>query len=296
MENTKVPFYAKVALIFVAAYAFVYALYIAEDILLPIVYSTILAILLNPFVNFLVKKKLPRILAITVAVVIVFIATAFIVYFAYSQISMFADTYPQLKVKVSATGNDGVLWVSKHFNIKIEKINAYIKDTEDNAFNNLGSILGKTLLGLSNTLFVMTLLPVYLFMILYYKTLLLEFIRRLFNSNHHTAVIAILSNVKGIIQSYLSGLLIEALIVATLNSLGLIILGLDYAIILGITGAMLNVIPYIGGVIAIALPMIIAFVTKDSLSYPLLVLVIYLVIQFIDNHFIIPRIVASKLK
>jgi predicted PurR-regulated permease PerM len=59
---------------------------------------------------------------------------------------------------------------------------------------------------------------------------------------------------------------------------------------------MLNVIPYVGGVIAIALPMIIAFVTKDSSSYAILVLVVYLIIQFIDNHFIIPSIVASKVK
>ncbi|MGZ3920950.1 MAG: AI-2E family transporter, partial [Bacteroidia bacterium] len=93
-----------------------------------------------------------------------------------------------------------------------------------------------------------------------------------------------------------TGLLIEALVVAILNSAGLLILGIDYAIILGIMGALLNVIPYIGGVIAIALPMIIAFVTKDSVTYPLMVLGIYIVIQFIDNHYIIPSVVASKVK
>ena len=90
--------------------------------------------------------------------------------------------------------------------------------------------------------------------------------------------------------------MIEAAVIAILNSVGLLILGIDYAIILGITGALLNVIPYIGGVIAIALPMIIAFVSKDTLTYPLLVLGVYLLIQFIDNHFIIPRVVASKVK
>jgi predicted PurR-regulated permease PerM len=74
------------------------------------------------------------------------------------------------------------------------------------------------------------------------------------------------------------------------------LLGIDYAIILGITGAILNIIPYVGGVIAIALPMIIAFVTKDSISYPILVFFVYIFIQFIDNHFIIPKIVASRVQ
>ena len=76
------------------------------------------------------------------------------------------------------------------------------------------------------------------------------------------------------------------------STLGLLLLGIDYAIILGITGAILNIIPYIGGIIAIALPMIIAYVTKDSSTYPILVLAVYLFIQFVDNHYIIPHIIT----
>jgi predicted PurR-regulated permease PerM len=53
---------------------------------------------------------------------------------------------------------------------------------------------------------------------------------------------------------------------------------------------------FLGGVISIALPMIIAFVTKETYSHTILVLGWYLMIQFIDNHYIIPRVVASKVK
>lgn len=106
----------------------------------------------------------------------------------------------------------------------------------------------------------------------------------------------ILINSKKIIQSYLIGLIIEAVIVAILNTVGLLLLDVPYAIILGVTGALLNVIPYIGGVIATAIPMIIAFVMNESAATPLLVLLTYLIIQFVDNHFIIPNIVASKVK
>ncbi len=59
---------------------------------------------------------------------------------------------------------------------------------------------------------------------------------------------------------------------------------------------MLNIIPYIGGIIGLALPVIIALITKDSFSYSLLVLVVYVIIQFIDNHYIIPHIVAKRVK
>ena len=296
METIKFPFYAKAALIFIAAYALVYTLYVGQNIVVPIVYATLISVLLNPVVNFLVNRKVNKIVAISMAVVLVFLITACLVYFVSTQVSMFADTYPQLKAKTSATGTQGIKWFSQHFNVKERKVNEWIQTREDTLFSEAGSMIGHTLLSLGSTFVVLLLLPVYLFMILYYKSLLLEFIRQLFKKEHHTAVAEVLFKTKVIIQSYLRGLLMEALVVAILNSLGLFILGVEYAIILGVTGAILNVIPYIGGVIAIALPMIIAFVTKDSVSSPLLVLLVYLMIQFIDNHFIIPKVVASKVK
>jgi predicted PurR-regulated permease PerM len=101
---------------------------------------------------------------------------------------------------------------------------------------------------------------------------------------------------KSVIQRYLIGLIIEAIIIAIMDSAGLLILGIDYAILLGIIGALLNVIPYIGGIVAVALPMMIAIATKSTPLYALYVLGIYYFIQLIDNHYIFPKIVASKVK
>ncbi|MDF1517340.1 MAG: AI-2E family transporter, partial [Lutibacter sp.] len=95
---------------------------------------------------------------------------------------------------------------------------------------------------------------------------------------------------------YLAGLVIEAIIVAILNIAALFALGIEYAILLGIIGALLNVIPYIGGLVAVALPMAVALATKDSGMYALYVLAIYYIIQLIDNNLIVPLIVSSKVK
>ena len=57
-------------------------------------------------------------------------------------------------------------------------------------------------------------------------------------------------------------------------------------------------IPYVGGLIAIALPVLISMVTKDPLNYttPLVIIAAYIVIQFIDNNIIVPRVVSSKVE
>ena len=105
----------------------------------------------------------------------------------------------------------------------------------------------------------------------------------------------VMTETKTLIQRYLYGLSIEAGMVAIMNSAALLIIGVDYAILLGVLGALLNVIPYIGGIIAISLPMIIAVATQST-SAAIWVFVAYTIVQFIDNQIIVPYIVASKVK
>jgi predicted PurR-regulated permease PerM len=132
-------------------------------------------------------------------------------------------------------------------------------------------------------------------MLLFYKPLLLEFIKKLFHRTEHGTVAEVLVESKTVIQSYLIGLLIETAIVAALNAIGLLILGVDYAILLGFIGALLNIIPYVGGLIALSLAVVMALVTKPP-TYALLVMAMFLLIQLIDNNFLVPKIVASKVR
>ena len=288
------PFYAKAALISISGFALGLALYVGQHIIVPILYATVIAILLNPLVNYLIGKNINKIASISIAVVLAILVLLCAIYVVSAQVTLFSETYPQLKAKFITTSTQLLHWISDRFNIRQSTINAWVKDTQNDAIGNLD--IGETLTEVVQMLVIGTLLPVYLFMILYYKTLLLEFIRKLFKNEHHLAVVEVLANSKKIIQSYLVGLFFELIIVAALNSAGLLLIGIDYAIILGITGAILNVIPYLGGIVAIALPMLIAFITKDSLVYPLMVFVVYIIIQFIDNHYIIPKIVASRVQ
>jgi len=290
----KIPFYAKLALIFICVFAFIYFMCVGQYIIIPLVYATIIAILLNPLVNYLTRIKLPKIISISIAVALATLVALGVLYIISSQVNMFSDTYPQLKKKFILTSAELVQWVSEKFNIRQVKINTWITETENEAIGNFA--IGETLTETARMLVIVMLLPVYLFMILYYKPLLLEFIRKLFRSEHHIAVAEVLTNSKKIIQNYLVGLFFELIIVAVLYSAGLLFLGVDYAIILGITGAIVNIIPYIGKIIAMALPMLIAFVTKDSLTCSVLVFCVYTFIQFIDNHYIIPKIVASRVQ
>jgi predicted PurR-regulated permease PerM len=139
------------------------------------------------------------------------------------------------------------------------------------------------------------LLPVYIFLILYYKPLLLDFIAKLFHAERHVTVNEVLAETKSLVQKYLQGLMIEVVIIATLNTIGLLIIGVPYAFLLAVVGALLNMIPYLGNIISMGLAVLMTLVT-GSTSDVIWVVVLYTAVQFIDNNLIVPRIVASRVK
>ena len=290
------PIYAKIAFIFIGLFCTVYTLYIGREILIPIAYSVIIATLLSPLVMRLERRKINRIASIAIAVVMSILLTAGLIYFIASQLSMFNSALPMMRQKVNLMQGESAQWLSVHFNLSIQQINAWFANSKSEIINNGNSMIGKTLVTITGILIFVFLVPVYVFMILYYEPLLMVFSKKLFNKVYHQKLEEVLVQTKTIIQSYLNGLLIEALIIGALNSMALLIIGVDYAILLGIVGALLNMIPFIGGIVAVALPMAIALFTKDSFYYPVLVLLSYMVIQFFDNHYITPKIVASKVK
>lgn len=293
--NTKLPFAVVAAQGLLGLFLFFYILYIGSSILIPVVYAAIIAILLNPLVNLLCRYKINRVLSIFVAVIVMLLVTGGLIYFIIDQSLQFGDTLPVLQHKLNIFFADLSRWISKTFKISSEKIDAWIVDAENKEMNASAAILGQTLITVTSILKLVFLIPVYIFLFLFYKPLLLDFFGKVFSKESHETVGEVLFETKMLIQKYLVGLMLEAAIVATLNAIGLLLLGIDYAILLAIIGALLNIIPYIGGIVAVVLPLIIAYTSKSPI-YVLWVLILYMVVQFVDNHYIVPKIVASKVR
>lgn len=289
------PFYFKLSHILIGIVGFIFIMVVGQDIIAPLIFAMIIAILLNPIVNFLVKKRVNRVLAISISLILALLFTTGLIYFIGSQISLFSDALPQLKQRFLAMFNHTEVWISKHFNISTSKIDAWVTAQKKEGINNSSSVIGQTLSTIGGLFVMILLVPVYVFLFLFYKPLLLEFIHKIFPVNKDSTVNEVLSEIKALIQSYLIGLLIEAGIVATLNTCGLLLIGIDYAILIGIIGAILNLIPYIGGIVATLLPITLAFATKEPI-HALYVFILYCSVQIIDNNFIVPKIVASKVK
>jgi predicted PurR-regulated permease PerM len=288
----KYPFYLRSTIIMFGLVLLVYILFNLREILVPLAFALLLAILLNPLVLRFEKWGLPKPLAIATAIVLSMIVIAGIGYFLIIEVRSFSSDLPVFKEKLS-----GILTNLQHharndMGINSKKQSEYLTEAENGLKPLLASAMG-TVLG---TLELVILLPVYAFLFLFYKNLILNFLYEIFAEAQEKEVSTVLTQTKGAIQGYMVGLLIEACIIATLNSLALIILGVKYALLLGVLGALLNVLPFIGGIVAVLLPVLMATITKDGFQTQLWILAAYMVIQFVDNHFIVPYIVASRVK
>jgi predicted PurR-regulated permease PerM len=285
------PFYLKATVILFGLTLLSSALINLKEIFSPVAFSLVIAILLNPVVIRL-QQRIPKIAAILISMLFALVLLGGVLYFLSSQIARFSEAFPLLQAKFSHVLDDTREWLLRDYGVSVAKQQQLIQD----AINKGSAIAGKTLGTALGTLGLIFLVPVYVFMLLFYKPLILNFLYEVFTDEHSEKVAEVLTETKMAIQSYMVGLLLEALIVAVMNSAALMMLGVPYAILLGVIGALLNMLPYIGGLIAIALPVLMATVTKDGYSTQLGIVVCYTVIQFIDNNILVPRIVSSKVQ
>lgn len=263
-----------------------------RPILLPLSFALMLAILLNPIVNKFEQWKLPTVFAIILTIVLTLLLTLGIAYFLSSQVIRFGVELPLLKKKFAQLAIHAQAFLNDRLHVSLAKQEQMMQDAESSVRPLIMSTLGT----MAGFLTIIVLVPVYTFLFLFYKKLLLNFVFEIFAEKNTIEVTSVLKQTKSAIQSYMMGLILEAVIVASLNTLALLLLGVRYAVLIGVIGAIVNVLPYIGGLIAIALPLIIATITKDGFHTQVLIAAAYVVIQFLDNHFIVPYIVSSKVK
>jgi predicted PurR-regulated permease PerM len=286
------PYFIKATVSLFGIMLFIYCLFSLRDILVPLAFAGVVAILLNPLFVRLQRYKIPTVIAIILTLLAAVIVVTGVMYFLSSQIARFGETIPLLQKKLASMLAEGEKWLETSFGIATEKQVQMINEAIDKS----KWMVGETVTTVLGTVVSILIMPVYIFLFLFYKTLILNFLFEVFAEENSNQVSDILNQTKSSIQSYMIGLLLEALIVAILNSVALLALGVKYGILFGVIGAILNMLPYIGGVIAIILPVLMSLATKDGYTTPLLIIAAYIVIQFIDNNILVPRIVSSKVK
>ncbi len=268
-----------------------------QTVVIPFVFSILLSILLLPVTNFLEHKaRLPKSMANFLSVIMALSVIGAIIYFFSHQLSSFLDDIPTLKKNLQTHYSTLQRWVQHRFGISSREQTALINDATGKVKDSGGLVISQTVFTITHTLFYIILVAIYTFLILYYRHMIKRFIFAVFAKAKEPEINEVLLASKGIVQNYMLGLVIEMGIVAMAYTLALFIIGVKYAIFLGVFSAILNIIPYVGILAGIIFTVLITLTTSKDLSDVLWIIISFEVIHFIDSNFLMPRIVGSKVR
>ncbi|HEV3412327.1 MAG TPA: AI-2E family transporter [Puia sp.] len=290
------PFYTRLAMVLVSLIALFYIAVIGKEVLAPLVFALLFAVLLLPLANFLEHKlRFPRSLASLLSVVMLVLAMAGVLYIVGAQISSLADDWPQFKQQVQGSINDLQVWISHKFHIRIKQQMTYVNNATSKLLESGGSVLGDVFVSFSSFIVFQVFIMIDTFFLLYYRRLIVRFLVAVFRDENSVVVYDIIAQIQSRIRQYILGLLLEMLIVATASCLALWILGIKYAILLGLICGLFNLVPYIGIASALVLCTLVTFATAGTAKL-LLVIGTVLGIHLIDSNILLPVIVGSKVR
>lgn len=296
-ELLKFPFYAKLTLILLSLIAITFIFYIGQDILVPVMMSFLFAILLHPIVQFL-KSRLyfPHVLAVMVSVLLFVLLILSLFVFLSFQISDFANDFDKIERNINIHFNNVQRFLSQNFHLSSWEQKKYIDTATEDSMEKGKEIIGTTLMSFTDTLLNLTLIPIYTFLILLYRTHFLLFLSKLFKEENHEQLKNILSNIRIAINSYIVGLIIETILVSVMTVVGFMLVGVKYAVLLGVITGILNLIPYIGILFAGILSIIASLTGSPDLSIIIGVIAVTIIVQLVDNNILVPMIVSSKVE
>ncbi|HEX2630982.1 MAG TPA: AI-2E family transporter, partial [Chitinophagaceae bacterium] len=257
MTTANTPFHTRLAIHLIILFLLGWMIYYGSGILLPILFAITLAMLLLPIVNWLNRKGVKDVIAIILAICVFILFVAGILFFLSSQIAGFLKDLPSIKEKMNEQISSLQSWISENLNIDTGKQ----KEAAKNATSGQGQgggmsgIASQVLGGLAAVI----LLPIYTFLILFYRRLLHQFFIDVFPSGNRKDVEGVLSDSQTIVNGYMVGLLVEMAIVSVLNTIGFLLVGAPYPVFLAVLAAILNLVPYIGMLIASVICIAITF-------------------------------------
>ena len=290
------PFYAKLAFVLISLALLLGFLYAGQTVLVPILLSLLFAILLRPLVVLLTSKlRFPHVIAVLTAVILFIVIIAAILSFVSWQISGIASDWDKIKGNLLVHYDTLRHRIESSFHISYTEQKKYIdKATKDSLDQGIG-LVENALTTVTGTLLNIVLIPIYTFLFLLYRTIFIKFFAKLFR-DEEAKLQDILFNIKIAIQSFLLGLLTEMGIVSVLTSIGFMIIGLPYALLLGVITGILNLIPYIGITVAGFLAIVATLTSSTDLSLIIGTVIVNVVVQLIDNNILVPLVVSSKVK
>jgi len=299
--NERVDYFEKYPLLWytlLLAFGFLLAgaLYYARQLLIPFSLAALLAMLMLPVCRRLERWSVPRGLAIVLCLLLIVAVLFGLGLLLTTQVISFARELPSLQGQLNRKLDTVQGFVERLTDIPADQQIAYLKKQLNALLASAGQYMTGILAATTGTLATVGIIIIYIFFFLYYRDRFVRFILMITAQERHGRTKQILGEISQLTQQYIGGVLTVVVILAVLNTVGLMIIGIRQAIFFGLLGGLLNIIPYIGTFIGGLLPTLVALLTEESFGAAIAVAAVFASNQFLENNFLTPHIVGGRVK
>jgi predicted PurR-regulated permease PerM len=250
-------------------------LYWGKMLFIPLFFGLLIAIVMYPVCKWLETHNLNKTMAITVCLLIVTLVIAALLALLVWQLKVFSKDAPLLLNRLESTLQDFHQWLNEN-----TRINMNLQDTGNEKITAaLGNLLQSGFQGTVNTLFIMFLTPVYTALFMYHRRILVQYLKLVTPGRYQHQLDMILKQTIHTYFNYIKGMTLVYLIVGILNSIGLLALGVNHAILFGMLCAIMTIIPYIGIFISAMLPISVIWLETGNVWYPFGVVAVFSFVQ-----------------
>lgn len=294
--NDKLPLSMRFSAVGISIALILLVMIYARDLVVPFCWSVLLSLIILPFTRWLEKKLKHRGLAAIISIVLLIVFITGIIYLLSSQVINLANEVPGIFRKLGQQLEDVRLFIDERLGIPYQDQPNELSTRLSGLVQESLGTLGKTLTQTLKAIVFIGIMPIYIFFMLFYRHRVHNFLIKLYGSSGRGSMLYRVQKASGVVQKYLSGMLIVTLIVAILVLMVFLILGIKHALFFALFVAIMNLIPYVGVFIASTVSITYAYITKDSMIYPVLILSLLWGIQLLENNLITPYIVGKQVQ
>jgi len=271
-------------------------LYLGKSLLIPLSFGLLISFILYPICKWLEKRGVPSMVAIILSLTLFTAVILSFLALLSHQFTLFMEKWPLLEEKILLeiqTLDEGIAASPFRFIINDQGI---LKSLLVYAYDFLVPALPEFIYRSSVSLVLIFLIPVYAALILYYRHILVQFLKYLFPRSQHHFIKEILPEVIITYYNFIKGMATVYLVVGILNSIGLWIIGIPNPIFFGFVASVLTFIPYVGITIGALLPIAVSWLQYDSVLYPIGIIAVFGIVQILEANLIFPLAVSNRMK
>ncbi|MBK6480820.1 MAG: AI-2E family transporter [Saprospiraceae bacterium] len=267
-------------------------LYIAKGFLIPMTIGGIFATLLLPMSKWMEKKGVPRFLSVFICLLILLSVIAFIGILLGYQISVLSDDIGLLKEKFKLTVSGIQQFIFQHLDITLKEQSKIIEQEQPSLSNIMQIIAGSFTLILTNFILVLA----YIFLFLYYRSHLLQFMLKLTTPSQRDEMEQVIYRASHVSQQYLLGLSKMIACLWIMYGIGFSILGVKNALFFAFLCGLFEIIPFVGNITGTSLTVLVSAVQGASLAILGGIVLTYGTVQFIQGWVLEPLILGPQVR